>query len=82
MDIKLVFEKDLKNGFFFWIPIDSEADEFLSGLVLPVEENGNLYIKTNCMGAEGNMSHCLDIIHVAMDEIYKEKNGKRITEAR
>ena len=82
MKIELMFTENLKGGFLFSIPIDSETDEFLSGRIQTHEENNTLYIKTDCMGAEGNTAYSLDIIYVAMDEIYREKTGKGICDAR
>lgn len=82
MNIKLMFVENLKAGLLFHIPIDSETDEYLSGRIQTAEDNGNLYIKTDCIGAKNNMVHCLDIIHIAMDEIYREKTGKGISDTR
>ena len=82
MNIELFFEEDLKEGMVFRIPIDSEADEFLSGLVTFRVLDGDLYIRTNCMGAKNNLEYSLDIIHFAMNQVYMEETGHDINDAR
>ena len=82
MNIELYFQEDLKEGMAFRIPVDSEADEFLSGLVNFRVLNGNLYIRTNCMGAKNNLEYSLDIIHFAMNQVYMKETGHDINVAR
>lgn len=82
MNIELIFDKNLKDGYAFRIPINSEADDFLSGIVFLHIIDNSLQIVTNCMGAEGNILYCLDIIHLVMNNIYLKETGKNISDAR
>ncbi len=82
MKIELYFQENLNEGIQFRIPIDSEADEFLSGLIKFSVLDGSLYIRTNCMAAEKNLIYRLDIIQLAMNEVYKQETGKNIFDER
>lgn len=68
----------------FRIPIDSEADEYISGAmrIQRYGKNNNKFLVTTDCGAVDNIEHATDIMHVAIKLIYYVLAGCDITDPR
>ena len=86
MTIELRFKENMTAGETFRIPVDSEADEFLSGKMdIQITDKKDMILSshkmtvtTDCTGVRGNPAECLLLLNVAISDAYRNLTGEDI----